>query len=85
MFLKEKLEEYKEIKKKKDSMHGDLAQLNSHLAPIDEQKLKVELKLKKQKELLSVKSKQINEIGTVGRGLSARLNELNEKANEVKK
>ncbi len=80
----EKRKCHSEIKGRKDTIANDMEMLNKHLAPMQEKLAKLDATLKKQREVVAAKSRQIQECGKTGNVLSTRLNELAEKATEAK-
>ncbi len=80
----EKRKSHSEIKARKDNIANDMEMLNRHLTPMQEKLANLDAKLKKQREVIAVKSKQMQECDKTGRLLTTHLNELVERVNEVK-
>lgn len=58
--------------------------MNKELEPTETRRLKNEMELKRHKDALSAKTREIGEKMSLGRGLAQRLNDLAEKMSEVK-
>lgn len=79
-----KKEEYESIKKEKETINKEIHRVNKELEPTETRRLKNEMELKRHKDALSAKTREIGEKMSLGRGLAQRLNDLAEKMSEVK-
>lgn len=84
LMYQEKRKDYESTKKEKEKINKEVEQVDKELGPLDKKKQRLDEISKKQKDLLSAKSRQIQECMNSSRDLGFKLNDYTLKISEAK-